>query len=944
MIEFLTLGIGALGIALWALNRHWRDRFEEQDERIASLTARVWSLERTLEQTPAPRPATELAPTPETPYIGAPFVQTPTDLAPPPPPPPPPLPLPPSDLPLPAFSLPAQLPPPPTFAPAEPQPSWRDRFQGQEWEAILGGSILNKIGALILVIAIALLLKLSLEQLGAAGKIAVGALTGASILGLGLWVERKPKWKIFSVGLLAAGWAILYFTAFAAHGIPESRVIASPTVGLLVMLAVAAAMIARSLRYESQWVTGLTFFLAFVALQIDRGSLYALAASAILAGGLLLISFRFNWQILALSGIGLAYFTVAFVPQPPLFLKGIGQPILWVYWLLFETFDLALDRRENTKSSRLRPIHFLLNSFAFVGASLLATPPKTEAEHFSAFLGLATMGFAASFLLRFRQNPEAMAEHPVLGGLSLPGLSLTATTALAFFAILQRFDRLMATLAFLILGEVLFLFAWRIDQAYPRYLALGVQIFAFLKLSVGDTGQNGKIPWMGLKIAAVSPMLALLSGVNYFNRTVARGRFVAPVYTWMASIAVYLLIGHEVPDRYCLAAWAVLALVLLEAGLRLGWSEFRYQSYATNLITAALAAAMLAFGTEKIPWISWLIASFALAWQTWRIRTSEVTERRFVEPALPVLGTLSLTCLGWAAAPSTLVAPFWGLIALALLELSLALEFPALRWCAVALSSLAFGRLFLSNFAISGRTGLLSHRVLTVTPFLAYFYYFWTRTRFRLSLWAPPILALFLVRFEIGRVYSAVGVMFAALVLLWFGFRRGIVDLRWQAYLGAAYAFFRAWATNFFVPGSFGGVPVRVLSASLIIAAFFAAQRLIARQVESRIDRWARLAFPVLGATLLAALLYNEVSGRVLTAAWSAESALLLIAGFILGERVMRLSGLALFLFCILKLFIYDLSSLEGIPRILSFIVLGVLLMGASWLYTRFREQLNKHL
>ena len=787
-------------------------------------------------------------------------------------------------------------------------------------------------------------MKLSLEQLGPAGKIAVGALTGASILGLGMWVERKPKWKVFSVGLLAAGWAILYFTAFAAHGIPEARIIASPTIGLLVMLAVATAMIARSLRYESQWVTGLTFFLAFVALQIDRGSVYALAASAILAGGLLLISFRFNWQILALSGIGLAYFTVAFVPNPPLFLKAIGQPILWVYWLLFETFDLALDRRAVTKASPLRPLHFLLNSFAFVGASLLATPPKTEPEHFSAFLGLATMAFAASFLIRFRQDPEAMADNPVLGGISLPGLSLTATTLLAFFAILQRFEHLMATLAFLILGEVLFLFAWRIDQPYPRYLALAVQVFTFGKLLTLDTVENGKIPWMNWKIAAVSPMLALLSPVYYFNRTIARGRFTAPAYTWMAGIAAYVLIGYEVPDRYCVAVWAVMALLLLEGGLRAGMSELRYQSYAANLVTTVLAAALLAFNNEKIPWITWLIAALALGWQTWRVRASELTERPFVLPVLPSLGTAALACFGWAAAPSTLVAPVWGLMALALLETSLAAEFPALRWCAIVLSSFAFGRLFLSNFAIAGRTGFLSHRLLTVTPFLAYFYYFWNRTRFRLFLWAPPVLALFLVRFEIGRVYSAVGVMFACLILVWMGFRRGIVDLRWQAYLGAAYAFFRSWATNFFVPGSFGGVPVRILSASLVITGFFAAHRLIARDAESKIDRWARPAFPMLGATLLAALLYNEVSGRVLTAAWGAEGALLLIAGFILGERVMRFSGLALFLFCILKLFIYDLSSLEGIPRILSFIVLGVLLMGASWLYTRFREQLKKHL
>ena len=64
--------------------------------------------------------------------------------------------------------------------------------------------------------------------------------------------------------------------------------------------------------------------------------------------------------------------------------------------------------------------------------------------------------------------------------------------------------------------------------------------------------------------------------------------------------------------------------------------------------------------------------------------------------------------------------------------------------------------------------------------------------------------------------------------------------------------------------------------------------------------------------------------------------------GFITAERVLRISGLALFLFCILKLFVYDLRELDTLSRIVSFIVLGLLLLGASWIYTRFREQFGQ--
>ena len=59
-------------------------------------------------------------------------------------------------------------------------------------------------------------------------------------------------------------------------------------------------------------------------------------------------------------------------------------------------------------------------------------------------------------------------------------------------------------------------------------------------------------------------------------------------------------------------------------------------------------------------------------------------------------------------------------------------------------------------------------------------------------------------------------------------------------------------------------------------------------------------------------------------------------------ERVVRLQGLGLLLVGILKLFIYDLRNLETIYKILSFVILGLILLGAPWIYSRFREHLRE--
>jgi uncharacterized membrane protein len=128
------------------------------------------------------------------------------------------------------------------------------------------------------------------------------------------------------------------------------------------------------------------------------------------------------------------------------------------------------------------------------------------------------------------------------------------------------------------------------------------------------------------------------------------------------------------------------------------------------------------------------------------------------------------------------------------------------------------------------------------------------------------------------------------------------------------------------------------LTIAPVIVIFWAA--MLRRPLGSRL----RLSYSLLATVLLGALIFHEVSGSLLTMAWGAEAIALLAAGFALRDRVLRLSGLALFLVCTLKLFFWDLRNLETLPRIMSFIVLGLLLVAVSWVYTRFRDQVQKYL
>jgi uncharacterized membrane protein len=117
-----------------------------------------------------------------------------------------------------------------------------------------------------------------------------------------------------------------------------------------------------------------------------------------------------------------------------------------------------------------------------------------------------------------------------------------------------------------------------------------------------------------------------------------------------------------------------------------------------------------------------------------------------------------------------------------------------------------------------------------------------------------------------------------------------------------------------------------------------------AAMLRREIGSLYRMYLSLLATLLLGALIFHQVTGSVLTVAWGVEAVGLLAAGFALRDRVLRLSGLALFFVCTLKLFFWDLRNLETLPRIVSFIVLGLLLVAVSWVYTRFRDQVQRFL
>src|ERR1700680_424813 len=71
------------------------------------------------------------------------------------------------------------------------------------------------------------------------------------------------------------------------------------------------------------------------------------------------------------------------------------------------------------------------------------------------------------------------------------------------------------------------------------------------------------------------------------------------------------------------------------------------------------------------------------------------------------------------------------------------------------------------------------------------------------------------------------------------------------------------------------------------------------------------------------------------SALWMAYGAMLMIVGFLRRSAFVRWQALLLIAATIVKVFVYDVSQLDRVYRIVSFIVLGVLLLAISFVYQR---------
>jgi hypothetical protein len=527
--------------------------------------------------------------------------------------------------------------------------------------------------------------------------------------------------------------------------------------------------------------------------------------------------------------------------------------------------------------------------------------------------------------------------------------------------------------SWLAFAGVLFELGFRLRRAefrYQSYIAgsLGTSaglVLNSLGLTAFGTRPDWPHPWLPLAICAALHYAATLRiALSSEDDGLDAEKKVSWVTAASATAFLFVIAWKLVPSNYLGVAWLLLGAVLFELGLQKLPTHFRWLSYLVSavglwdLFWNHVAGARI--GSNISETLSLAIATVvccAVSARVFRPIPDRIGdwEREWCRDLYAAAGALFALTLAWLKLPPPTVAVVWTILGLALFEIGVRFSISRFRLLAHLVSAAVCIRLFVFDFTPFGDALHFTYRTVTILPILVSQYYLWSRYQravvpewerasARLYLYAPAVLAILLARLELGPTVVVVAWALFGLALFQMGQIRNIADLRWQSYAIALLSFWRSWSTNFSSTETLAGIHVRVLIGIVVIASLYCAQLLAPRDAEKGAERYVRAFYSMLAALLLAILLFYEVSGEMLTMVWAAEALALLGAGFPLRDRLQRLSGLALFMICVLKLFLYDLRELETVNRILSFIVLGLILVGVSWMYTRFRDRIQRYL
>jgi uncharacterized membrane protein len=781
-------------------------------------------------------------------------------------------------------------------APAAPAMSFEERL-GTQWAVWVGG-IAVALGGVFLV-------RYSIEQglLGPGVRVTLGALLAIALIVAGEWARRTeklagisglPTAHIPSI-LTAAGTMIAFADVYAAYALYDFL---APGTAFILLGLVALATLAAALLHGPA-LAGLGLVGAYVTpvlVSTGKPNFWALYIylTVVTAAAFALARFRL-WRWLAITALALSFVWT---------FPGLGQTDIAI--LLPHVFHAVAG--------------FALVTALIVSGLFYGPPPDPGKIDGVSSAALATYLVAAALIvLASRHDPVALVAFVAL--------------VLATLAIAWRTDAAVAAVPAAAVLAILVIVRWALDLDVERYvLPSGPVAGAVPEPPKADVGWH----------LVLGAGFALLFGAAGYLAQGRSERAIVPML-WCASAvlapiailaALYYRIGKFEPSIPFAAAALVLAALYALATAKMDRHPPRPGIAAAGAMFATGAVAALALALTMTLAKGWLTIGLSLmvpgiAW---------VSEKRPL-PALrwlaAVIGVLVLVRIGWEP---RIVGRDVGTT-------------PIFNWLlygyGVPAAAFWLGGYLLRRRADDVPARTVDSGAILLTVLLAFLeirhlvhlgdVYRASSSLAELGLQVCVGLAMVIglerVRLRTGSVVHNVGALVIAALTL------------------VAIVLGLALAENPMVTGAPVGGPFinLILLGYGLPAVLAAALALVSRGVRPKqYSATAAVTAVALALFYLSLEVRTLFHGEVLTrdptsdaeqytysAVWLAFGVVLLAVGVLLRSQAVRFASAAVVVLTVLKVFLIDMRDLTGIYQGLSFIGLGVVLLGIGWLYQR---------
>jgi uncharacterized membrane protein len=802
---------------------------------------------------------------------------------------------------------------------------------GNDLESRIGGSWFNRIGVLAIFLGVAFFLKYAVdnEWIGPTGRVLIGAAIGIAFV---LGGERlRKRYASYAYGLTGGGIAVLYatiwFASFQHYGL------LGPRMAFVYMAAVTALASLLAARYSALPIAVLGLiggFLTPVLLSIGVDNETGLFSYiALLDAGVLALAYSKHWRSLNyLSFIATILMFAAWME------RWYGPEKLWttiffltLFFMIFALLAVLYNVVNRRPTLWLDLAMVFANALLYFGTSYRLL---NEHERYTRMLGGFAVLVAAFYLLlgyiTYRRDREDKLLVFTFLGLGF---------LFSVLAVPIQFEQHWITMGWAIEGAVMTWIGLRANDRTSRYGALVVFLIAISHWVISDVHDFGY----------VSPghFVPLLN-----RRALSCAVLIASLAT---SALLYKRYGEELEEKSSFAGLLILAANSLAIGLlTIDANDYFEQSKAL----ASGRDHMMSVGNSKA-------LTLTALWTLYGAGTLFVGVTRKLKP-LRFLGLLLLA----GASVKVLAVDLryydasWHTLILNQTFLAFALIVAALTFAAWLYARKLEPGDEEREIVLPLMIGIAN--ALAIVAMSAEVWGHFTRVKAELTggeidrientkqfvlsaLWTIYGAVTLFIGINRGRRALRIG---ALLLLLLTTVKVLMVDLPYYdagwhtlvinqtfaafALLVFVFAFSASWFSHSeFVDDDERSslVPVLVASANTLA--------LIALSAEALGYYAAKIRA---GLATADALIDLHLAQRLsLSLVWAVYGGVMLAIGMNRRSKLLRIMALGLLGLTILKVFLFDLSSLEKLYRIISFIVLGLILLAVSFLYQRYRQR-----